>query len=113
MNVAIYSTRPWDEASLTEANTNHDLRFLEARLDHTTTSLAEGADAVCVSVNDLVDRQVIEDLSDLGVRFLALRSAGFNHFGLACAAEYGITVVRVPAYSPHAVAGAHWLSCLP
>ena len=111
MNVAIYSTRPWDEASLTEANTNHDLRFLEARLDHTTTSLAEGADAVCVFVNDVVDRQVIEALSGHGVRFLALRSAGFNHVDLAAAAEYGITVVRVPAYSPHAVA-EHTLALL-
>lgn len=111
MNVAIYSTRPWDETYLGEANTGHELRFLEAKLDHTTTSLAADADAVCVFVNDLVDRQVIEDLAGLGVRFLALRSAGFNHVDLAAAAEFGITVVRVPAYSPHAVA-EHTLALL-
>lgn len=111
MIVAIYSTRPWDETYLCEANTDHDLRFLEAKLDHTTTTLATGADAVCVFVNDLVDRQVIRDLASLGVRFLALRSAGFNHVDLAAAAEFGVTAVRVPTYSPHAVA-EHTLALL-
>ena len=71
MIAAIYSTRPWDETYLSLANTHHDFRFLEAKLDHTTTALAAGADAVCVFVNDLVDREVIEDLAGLaadGVR---------------------------------------------
>jgi D-lactate dehydrogenase len=111
MIVAVYSTRPWDELSLAEANTSHELRFLEAKLDPTTTSLAAGADAVCVFVNDVVDRQVIEGLSALGVRYLALRSAGFNHVDLAAAAEQALTVVRVPAYSPNAVA-EHTLALL-
>jgi D-lactate dehydrogenase len=111
MIVAVYSTRPWDEVSLSEANTSHELRFLEARLDRTTASLAAGADAVCVFVSDIVDRAVIDELAQLGVRFLALRSAGFNHIDLAAARNHGLTVVRVPAYSPNAVA-EHTLALL-
>jgi D-lactate dehydrogenase len=111
MIAAVFSTRPWDEVSLSEANTDHDLWFLEAKLDHTTAALAAGAEAVCVFVNDLVDRQVIEDLAGFGVRYVALRSAGFNHVDLAAAAEFDVTVVRVPAYSPHAVA-EHTLALL-
>jgi len=111
MIVAVYSTRPWDELSLTEANTTHELRFFEARLDQTTTSLAAGSDAVCVFVNDVVDREVVDELSGLGVRYLALRSAGFNHVDIAAADDRRITVVRVPAYSPNAVA-EHTLALL-
>lgn len=104
MRVAVYSTRPWDEAYLRAANTSHDLAFLEPKLDATTALLAEGADAVCVFVNDTVDRPVIESLDRLGVTTIALRSAGFNHVDLTAAADHSMTVVRVPAYSPHAVA---------
>ncbi len=111
MKVAVYSTRPWDAQFLTEANTGHDLRFLEAKLDPTTTALAAGADAVCVFVNDQVDREVVESLAANGVKYLALRSAGFNHVDLTAAEDVGITVVRVPAYSPHAVA-EHTLALL-
>lgn len=111
MIVAIYSTRPWDRDSLTLANSHHDLRFLEAKLDNTTTALAAGADAVCAFVNDSLDRTVIEQLADLGVGTIALRSAGFNHVDVRAAEEHRITVVRVPAYSPHAVA-EHTLALL-
>lgn len=104
MRVAVYSTRPWDEQSLDAANSDHDLRFLEPRLDATTVALAEGAEAVCVFVNDVVDRTVIDGLCDHGVKIVALRSAGFNHVDIRAAEECGMTVVRVPAYSPHAVA---------
>jgi D-lactate dehydrogenase len=104
MRVAVFSTRPWDEQSLTEANTGHDLRFLEPKLDPTTAALADGADAVCAFVNDDVGREVLERLCALGVHTIALRSAGFNHVDIPAAEECGITVVRVPAYSPHAVA---------
>ncbi len=104
MRVAVYSTRPWDEQFLTEANSDHDLQFLEARLDPTTAPLADGARAVCLFVNDIVDRDTIEVLSRFRVEFIALRSAGFNHVDIAAAGERGMTVVRVPAYSPHAVA---------
>ena len=104
MKVAVFSTRPWDEPSLREANTGHDLEFFEARLDRRTTSLAEGADAVCLFVNDVANTEVIDRLCELGVRFIALRSAGFNHVDLVAAEQCGMTVVRVPAYSPYAVA---------
>ena len=104
MKVAVFSARPWDETSLEAANTGHDLEFFEARLDRRTTSLAEGAEAVCLFVNDVADAEVIERLCDLGIRFIALRSAGFNHVDLAAAGACGMTVVRVPAYSPYAVA---------
>jgi D-lactate dehydrogenase len=104
MRVAVYSTRPWDEQFLSAANSGHDLLFLEARLDRTTTPLAEGARAVCVFVNDVVDRSTIEGLHRHGIEFIALRSAGFNHVDVRAALDHGMTVVRVPAYSPHAVA---------
>lgn len=104
MRVAVFSTRPWDKQSLTEANSGHELRFLEPKLDPTTTTLADGADAVCAFVNDDVGREVVERLCAMGVRTIALRSAGFNHVDIAAAEECGMTVVRVPAYSPHAVA---------
>ena len=104
MKVAVFSARPWDESSLDAANTHHELEFLETRLDRRTTSLAAGADAVCLFVNDIADAEVLGQLCDLGVRFVALRSAGFNHVDLVAAEECGMTVVRVPAYSPYAVA---------
>lgn len=82
MKVAVYSTHPWDECSLDGANTDHELLFLETKLDATTVSLSEGVDAVCVFVSDTVDRDVVEQLCGHGVRYIALRSAGFNHVDL-------------------------------
>ena len=104
MKVAVYSARPWDERFLEEANSGHELAFFETKLDRRTTSLAEGFDAVCVFVNDVLDREVLESLCGLGVKTVALRSAGFNHVDLRAAEQCDMTVVRVPAYSPHAVA---------
>ncbi len=105
MRVAVFSTKRYDERSLSAANAGrHDLRFLEARLTESTAVLAEGFDAICPFVNDDVSAPVIRRLADVGVRFIALRSAGFNHVDLDAAAEVGLPVARVPAYSPHAVA---------
>ncbi len=106
MRVAVFSTKPHDRRFLDAANAEnlHDLVFLEPRLSEATVALAAGSEAVCVFVNDRVDRTVIARLRDLGVRLLALRSAGFNHVDLAAAEAAGIAVGRVPAYSPHAVA---------
>jgi len=111
MIVTVYSTHPWDQDYLTAANSHHDLRFLEAKLDLTTAPLAERSDAVCVFVNDTVDAEVIAILADLGVRTLALRSTGFNHVDVRAAIERDIRVLRVPAYSPNAVA-EHTLALL-
>lgn len=106
MRVAVFGTKGYDRRFLNEANAvhGHELVFLEPRLDISTAPLAAGCEAVCVFVNDSVDRQVLEVLAGLGVRLVALRCAGFNNVDLAAAERLGIDVVRVPAYSPHAVA---------
>ncbi|WP_375258155.1 2-hydroxyacid dehydrogenase [Citreimonas sp.] len=105
MRVTVFSTKPYDEDYLRSANDGaHDLVFLEMRLTADTAALARGSDAVCAFVNDDLGADVIAELARLGVRLVALRSAGFNHVDLGAAAEHGIAVGRVPAYSPHAVA---------
>jgi lactate dehydrogenase-like 2-hydroxyacid dehydrogenase len=75
-----------------------------SRLNEETAGLATGFEAVCVFVNGHVDAAVIAKLPSLGVRLIALRCAGYNNVDLAAATKHGITVVRVPAYSPYAVA---------
>lgn len=102
----MYSAKPYDVASFTNANiaTRHDIDVLEDRLAPSTAHLAAGADAVCIFVNDRADREVLETLATLGVRHVALRCAGYNNVDLDAAAQLGLTVVRVPAYSPNAVA---------
>ncbi|WP_027132604.1 2-hydroxyacid dehydrogenase [Geminicoccus roseus] len=106
MNVAVFSSKPYDRRFLEAANREggHRLTFLETRLSRETVALASGAEVVCPFVNDDLGPAVVEELAGLGVRLLALRSAGFNHVDLDAAERHGITVARVPAYSPHAVA---------
>ena len=106
MRVAVFSTKPYDRLFLEAANAGHghELQFLEPRLTADTVRLAEGFPAVCVFVNDQLDRPALEALAAGGTRLVALRCAGFNNVDLRAAEELGIEVVRVPAYSPHAVA---------
>lgn len=105
MRVAVFDTHAYDEAALVAANAGrHELIFLETRLSTLTADLAKGCRAVCCFVNDQVDAAVLEELAKLGVELVALRSAGFNNVDLAAAERLGLTVVRVPEYSPHAVA---------
>jgi len=106
MRVAVFSTKPYDQVTFTAANEafGHDLDFLEDRLRGRSAPLAEGATAVCIFVNDVADARVLGKLHERGVRVVALRCAGFNNVDLAAAEALGITVVRVPAYSPNAVA---------
>ncbi len=108
MRVAVFSSKCYDQQSLSDANAalglGHELVFLEPRLTAETSALARGYACVCPFVNDELNAQVIRDLAAGGTRLLALRSAGFNHVDLKAAAQHGLTVVRVPAYSPHAVA---------
>ena len=105
MKVAVFSTKPYDEQFLAAANHGqHELLFLESRLTTATAGLAADSEAVCAFVNDDLSADVLRSLAAGGVRFVALRSAGFNHVDLIAAAELDITVTRVPAYSPHAVA---------
>jgi D-lactate dehydrogenase len=106
MRVAVFSTKSYDREFLTAANTAgaHDFVYFEPRLTRETVPLAAGFPAVCVFVNDQLDANVLSTLADGGTRLIALRSAGFNHVDLAAADDLGLTVARVPAYSPHAVA---------
>jgi len=106
MHVTVFSTKPYDRRFLDAANltSGHRLSFLEARLSAATSGLANGAGAVCAFVNDEVNADVLANLASMGVRLVALRAAGFNNVDLEAARREGITVARVPAYSPHAVA---------
>jgi D-lactate dehydrogenase len=106
MKTAVFSTKPHDREFLLKANADHDhdLVFFEARLKAATAPLAHDFPAVSIFVNDVVDREVLQILHQGGTRMLALRSAGFNHVDIPEATGLGMTVARVPAYSPHAVA---------
>jgi D-lactate dehydrogenase len=107
LDVAVFSTKGHDRRSLTAAVGDDDdlhLHFFEARLTPETTALAAGHDAVCVFVNDDLSAGVVAELAASGVRFAALRSAGYNHVDLAAAAAAGMRVAHVPGYSPYAVA---------
>jgi D-lactate dehydrogenase len=102
----MYSTKPYESASFRRANAacGHDILELEDRLRPATAPLASGAQAVCVFVNDVADDATLTALAGVGGRHVALRCAGFNHVDLDAAARLGLDVVRVPAYSPNAVA---------
>jgi len=105
VNVAVFSAKKYDREFLNAANSSrHELRFFEPNLNEETVGLATGSQAVCVFVNDQVNAAVIARLDSLGVRLIALRCAGYNNVDLSAATKHGITVVRVPAYSPYAVA---------
>lgn len=104
MRVAVFSSKPYDEHFLAEAAGAHELTFFEAHLNAKTASLANGFPAVCVFVNDEVTAPVIEQLAAGGTKLIAARSAGSNHIDLEAAQANQVTVCRVPAYSPEAVA---------
>jgi D-lactate dehydrogenase len=106
MKVAVFSTKAYDQRFLEAANHRHghELRFLEPRLTAVTAPLAADCGAVCAFVNDQVDAEALRVLKEGGTQLIALRSAGFNHVDLDAALDLGITVARVPAYSPYAVA---------
>ncbi len=106
MKIAMFSTKGYDRTFFDSANnsTAHEIRYFESRLTPETSPLVEGFEAVCAFVNDQVDEQVLRTLSARGVKLVVLRSAGFNNVDLQAAKSLGITVARVPAYSPHAVA---------
>jgi D-lactate dehydrogenase len=106
MLVAFFSTHAFDRLFFDSANSSrrHELHYLEARLTPATCVLTLNAPAVCAFVNDQLSDDVLERLAAGRTRLIALRSAGFNHVDLKAAHKLGLTVVRVPAYSPHAVA---------
>jgi D-lactate dehydrogenase len=106
MDVAVFSSREYDENHLQRALTGgaYHPRFFTDALELDTAALAEGCQAVCIFVNDRADAQMLEQLSAMGIRLLALRCAGTNHVDLQAARRLGIAVTRVGDYSPHSVA---------
>jgi D-lactate dehydrogenase len=104
MRIVMFSTKPYDRRSFEAAKGAHAIHYLEPRLAPETAPLAAGAAAVCAFVNDDLSAPVLEQLATGGTRLVLLRCAGFNNLDLKAAARLGITVARVPAYSPHAVA---------
>lgn len=106
MKVAIYSTKQYDCHYLNLANQQHQfqLEFFDFLLNEQTAKNAQGCQAICIFVNDDANRNVLTQLAKLGIHTIALRCAGFNNVDLVAAKQLGIRVVRVPAYSPEAVA---------
>jgi D-lactate dehydrogenase len=104
--VAVFDTKPYDRDYLgrSAGSADLELRFHEFRLGPDSAFAANGTQAVCVFVNDVANREVLEQLKGLGVRLVALRCAGFNNVDLNAAKDLGLTVSRVPSYSPNAVA---------
>lgn len=104
MKIAVFSSCKYDRDFLQEYNTDQELTFFESALNLQNVALTKGFDALCLFVNDSADREVLKALKADGIRLILLRCAGFNNVDIATAAELGIKVLRVPAYSPEAVA---------
>ncbi len=106
MKIALFYAKDYERPSLDGANQTlgHRITYIEAALRPETAILANGHDAVCIFVNDVCNADVIARLAAGGVRLILCRSAGFNHVDLKAAKAHGMTVMRVPAYSPESVA---------
>ncbi|WP_439509593.1 2-hydroxyacid dehydrogenase [Marinimicrobium koreense] len=105
MKVAVFSSKPYDKAFLTSANQGrHELVFHETALNTTSAILAQDCTAACCFVNDQLGADVLEILAKQGVKLIAMRCAGYNQIDLDAARALGITLTRVPEYSPHAIA---------
>ncbi len=105
MKVAVFSTKPYDSDHLEQANQGrHEFVYHEVALKPNSALLAQDCQAVCCFVNDQLDAPVLEQLAEQGVKLIALRCAGFNQVDLDRARALGLTLARVPEYSPHAIA---------
>ena len=106
IRIAFFDAKSYDRENFAKVNENFgfDIQYYKERLSLNTVSLTQGADAVCIFVNAECDARVIERMAGYGVKLIALRCAGFNNVDVQAAKQFGIRVVRVPAYSPHAVA---------
>ena len=104
--IVFFDAKSYDLENFTKVNQDFgfDIQFYREQLRMNTVSLTQGADVVCIFVNSECDSRVIERMASYGVKMIALRCAGFNNVDVHAAKECGIRVVRVPAYSPHAVA---------
>ncbi|MDI3322519.1 2-hydroxyacid dehydrogenase [Pinibacter soli] len=104
MQIAFYSTKSYDKQYFDACNKEQNIIYIETQLNEQTVALAEGCDAICAFVNDVLNKKVIAELARLNIKLIAMRCAGYNNVDLEEARKNGITVVRVPAYSPYAVA---------
>lgn len=106
MKIAFFGTRPYEKDAFERENTEfgHQINFLEPRLLTDTAAMAQGHECVCAFVNAELNKDTLKVLRDGGTKLIALRCAGFNHVDLPACQELGIRVVRVPEYSPHAIA---------
>ena len=104
MKIAFFNTKSYEQEHFDRENSKHQISYFAVPLNEKTAKLAEGHDVACAFVNDQIDAMTIERLKSGGIRLIALRCAGYNNVDLKAAADAGIRIVRVPAYSPHAVA---------
>lgn len=106
MKIAFFNTKSYDKEYFEQfvKNTDIELTYFDGTLNRETTELTKGFDGICVFVNDQLNADVIEKIAEHGIRLIALRCAGFNNVDLDAASKHGVTVARVPAYSPSAVA---------
>ncbi|MFV8342989.1 2-hydroxyacid dehydrogenase [Flavobacterium sp. XS2P39] len=106
MKIAVFSTKPYDREYLDKFNIEkkHELTYFDAPLNVDTINLAIGFEGVCLFVNDKIDKKTIDKLSEIGIKLIDLRCAGYNNVDIEAAVKQKIKVLRVPAYSPQAVA---------
>ena len=106
MNIAFFGTKPYDKLWFEPLSKEygHYIRFIDSNISEDTIILANGCNAVCVFVNDSVTENIVRKLSTIGIKLILLRCAGFNNVDLKATKDLGITVLRVPSYSPAAVA---------
>ncbi|CDT12453.1 MULTISPECIES: 2-hydroxyacid dehydrogenase [Vibrio] len=106
LNIAFFSSKSYDEKSfeLAKGELNAEFHFHDFRLTTTTAKMAHDNEVVCAFVNDDLSRDVLEILAQGGTKLIAMRCAGFDKVDLDAAKEFGLQVVRVPAYSPESVA---------
>lgn len=104
MKIAIYNIKDYEKPLFNATDHKHNLVFVTEALSSTTIEKAKGCDGICCFVTDCLNKDIINSLASYGIKLIALRSAGFDHVDLTAARLAGITVVRVPKYSPEAIA---------
>ncbi|MEO6539976.1 MAG: 2-hydroxyacid dehydrogenase, partial [Ferruginibacter sp.] len=104
MKIAFFSAKAYDREFFDRYNNTHEIIYFEVSLNEQTVNLAKGCNALCLFVNDQLNAAVLKELAAFGIKLVSLRCAGFNNVDLVAAKANGISIVRVPAYSPHAVA---------
>jgi D-lactate dehydrogenase len=104
MNIAFFSTQPYDREYFEKYSKTHQISYFTDRLRSSTVNLARGHEVICAFVNDHLHDGILTSLAEMGTKLVAMRCAGYNNVDLEAAKKLGITVVRVPAYSPYAVA---------